>query len=49
MKRFFITLAVAMMIVPTVFAQSGDSGKALKALAKAKEAIAKKQDAATWI
>ena len=49
MKRFFITLAVALMVVPTVFAQSGDSGKALKALAKAKDAIAKKQDAATWI
>ena len=49
MKRFFITLAVALMIVPTIGAQSKDGARALKDLAKAKEAIAKKNDAATWL
>ena len=39
MKRFFITLAVALMIVPTVNAQSKAVQKALKELAKAKEAV----------
>ena len=49
MKRFFITLAIALMIVPTIGAQSKDGARALKDLAKAKEAISKKNDAATWI
>jgi tetratricopeptide (TPR) repeat protein len=49
MKRFFITLAIALMIVPTIGAQSKEGARALKDLAKAKEAISKKNDAATWI
>ena len=49
MKRFFITLAVALMIVPTIGAQSKEGAKALKDLAKAKEAIAKKADASSYI
>ena len=49
MKRFFITLAVALMIVPTVNAQSKAVQKALKELAKAKEAVSKKNDASSWI
>ncbi len=49
MKRFFITLAVALMIVPMVNAQSKDAAKALKDLNKAKEAVSKKNDASSWI
>ena len=49
MKRFFITLAVALMIVPTIGAQSKEGAKALKDLAKAKEAIAKKADASNYL
>ena len=48
MKRFFITLAIALMIVPAIYAQN-DGGKALKALAKAKDAISKKSDASNYL
>ncbi|MBR4801179.1 MAG: tetratricopeptide repeat protein [Bacteroidales bacterium] len=49
MKRFFITLAVALMIVPTIGAQSQDGAKAVRNLAKAKEAVSKKNNADSWI
>lgn len=49
MKRFFITLAIALMIVPTIGAQSKEGARALKDLAKAKEAISKKSDAANYL
>ncbi len=49
MKRFFITLAAVLMIVPTIGAQSKEGSRALKDLAKAKEAIAKKADASNYL
>ena len=48
MKRFFITLAVALMIVPFASAQTKGTLKALKELNKAKEAVSKKNDASSW-
>ena len=49
MKRFFITLAVVLMALPAINAQSKDGLKALKDLTKAKETVAKKNDASSWL
>ena len=49
MKRFFITLAALMMIVPAINAQKSNTAKALKELAKAQENLNKKNDASAWL
>ncbi|MBO7562313.1 MAG: tetratricopeptide repeat protein [Bacteroidales bacterium] len=49
MKRFFITLAVVLMVAPIVSAQTKGTLKALKELTKAKEAVSKKNDASSWL
>ncbi|MBO4691968.1 MAG: tetratricopeptide repeat protein [Bacteroidales bacterium] len=49
MKRLFIALAVVLISIPQINAQSKEAQKALKELEKAKAAVEKKGDAASYV
>ena len=49
MKRLFIALAVVLISIPQINAQSKEAQKALKELEKAKAAVEKKADASSYI